>query len=220
MCRADNDCGSGSCTGGICALDHSGVPCTTGISCMSGVCTGGLCAKSGLGGACRDETECNSQTCINGFCSLKPAGSSCTDGSLCVSGTCTGGVCAESPEGTACTADADCTTGFCSFLNHVCALKVYGGDPCSNGDQCVGSGICDGGVCAVEAANADCQSALNCMSGWCVFPNGPIGFCDQSHGGHPCYTGSDCYSFECTNGYCAHVSVGFLLHILLRLLEL
>ncbi len=89
-CTVNGDCGSGNCSGGVCAApvydcfngvkdgNETGVDCggtdcaakcligaicTLGSDCASGVCTSGICAKASTGGSCYSGADCNSGVC-------------------------------------------------------------------------------------------------------------------------------------------------------------
>jgi hypothetical protein len=172
VCSQDNECGTGQCEQGVCCATACTASC---FSCAlsgaaRGTCTavadGGVdparvckdqgpasCANDGLcngSGACRKyakDTVCAAASCVSG---TETKVSVCNGTGTCVRGsqrTCDPTVC--NAEGTAC----------------------Y--DSCTMNNQCLPPNLCQaGGTCGKKPTGANCATANECRTGFCVH-----GFC-------------------------------------------
>jgi hypothetical protein len=175
-CTSSSDCGAGS---------NSSLTCSNG-ACAKPSATGGSCSWDG---DCVSTDYCSGSKCLT-HTSL---GGTCAKTNECVSGlTCQNKVCSEFtavPEGGACDSQTMCAWGL-SCQNTKCAKIVPGGECgmittdagasyiiCGPGQYCqvaTGSysGTCAdtvalGGTC--DAAKANCDMGLTCISGKCGF---------------------------------------------------
>lgn len=134
-------------------------PCNDNNTCTADACVGGgtafgFCSNTAVpsGTSCEDGNLCNGAErcdgagqCLAG--KVADAGTSCADGTVCNGDeTCNGfGTCAP---GTPPVVDDrnPCTADSCD------AIAGVSNDPLPDGTPCLGSGVCQSGVCSIQAA--------------------------------------------------------------------
>ena len=226
-CGAPNECGTGSCTDGVCCATSSCSACQACNLNGAGTCSNvpnnmadpGSCAPNG---ECGNTGVCNG----NGGCTQRSASTVCGNPISCTGTTfqppsfCSGaGACNQTNTvdcgaykcGTnnacrsTCTTDNDCTTGnYCTGNASApgsCVAKKGLGEACGGGNQCT-SNSCTDGVCCTTGSCPACQSCSGTgAAGTCSnVPNGSTdpGSCAASP---PCgNTG------VCVNGGCQQAS--------------
>ncbi|MBM4396573.1 MAG: hypothetical protein FJ087_12905, partial [Deltaproteobacteria bacterium] len=150
-------------------------PCTVEHACSSGKCVGTKALD------CDDNEDCTTDVCVKGLgcqyafvpgCLKCASDAECNDSNACTADYCGTGACASAPlEGAGC----------------------EDGDPCTEGDRCVGT------VCAAGLPRA-CEDDNPCTAGECVAGTGecmqvPVpGGCDD---GNACTSGDTCVSGAC-----------------------
>ena len=116
--ESDIDCG-GSCVSGNAGKCGLGKTCNANSDCGSSTCTGGVCVRppfdcfdgiKGSNDVNETDVDCGGSDCTN-RCII---GKACLVGSDCTTGTCTAGVCAKASTGGSCLSGADCNDGVCS----------------------------------------------------------------------------------------------------------
>lgn len=116
--ESDIDCG-GSCVSGLAGKCALGKTCNANSDCGSSTCTGGVCVRppfdcfdgiKGSNDVNETDVDCGGSDCLN-RCTV---GKACLVGSDCTTGTCTAGVCAKASTGGSCLSGADCNNGVCS----------------------------------------------------------------------------------------------------------
>lgn len=183
-CLTGNTCtGGATCSGEVCVTDilvGTGFTCSANSDCGSGSCSGGLCqppststGSVGAGNAtCTSNTQCASNSCVNGACetgsffdadggivaSSGSGGSGGGSGGTGGSGGSGAPACSSNcPEGTACTSDSICGTGYhCGDRTSATATGACRADDtgavgqyctqpyhCALGLQCSPSHICE-----------------------------------------------------------------------------
>ncbi|MBR4986013.1 MAG: lamin tail domain-containing protein [Proteobacteria bacterium] len=230
-CRADSDCMSSRCEGGICkaAVD----PCADG-SCQVDPCKDGSC--QGEVDLCKDGVRSGDESDVDcgGSCALCAEGKVCNSGSDCASGMCDGvciscsdgarngdesdvdcgGSCALCAEGKVCNSGSDCASGMCDGVCISCT------DGVRNGNE---SDVDCGGACGKCADTAKCNSKEDCASGFCDadvctscsdgIRNGDES--DMDCGGRcgascavdkSCNSDNDCESYNCVDHVCKSIS--------------
>ncbi len=215
-CAAADDCMSGVCWNGWCAipscsdgvpngdetdLDCGGscAPCEAGFGCFvaddcdSGVCEDGLCGA----GACDDGLDNGDETDVDcgGSCAPCGVGQGCQVGADCDSLVCLNGACQP----------ASCVDG---VMNGVETDTDCGNGcgPCAAGQACAvaadcGSEVCAGGVCQApgcgDGVQNGAETGLDCGGG-----------CAPCMDGAACGEASDCQSGVCVGARCQEASCG------------
>ena len=174
------------------AACNDGDPCTTSDNCTTGVCQG--TPKN-----CNDNNVCTDDSCDASGCHNTPTGGPCDDGNACTSSdTCTDGACAG--KGKNCNDGNSCTNDGCDLAKGCSNVLVVGagcddGNPCSTGEKCDSSGVCQAGIAVV------CDDGNPCTADAC---DGVTGVCKYSNLTGACDDGIACtVSDTCAGGACA-----------------
>lgn len=213
-CRADVDCASQACAGGVCVIQG----CSDGARNRNETdvdCGGDECLRCLQGQNCLIDADCDRALCRSGVCQAP----SCNDGILNQDETdvdC-GHIngCLACQVNQACSVNGDCGVLACS---HGRCEPATCADNLRNGDETAAD--C-GGSCAPCAAGAACQVAADCASGVCAALTCAAATCDdgiengsESHldcGAdcpnqcaflEPCLTDQDCASQACLDSRC------------------
>ncbi len=200
-CDDKQACTTDSCddTTGKCVHIDNKLTCDDGDACTSGDgCGGGKCV-----GAAKDCSD--GDPCTTDSCDAKTG--TCAHAKIVGCGGCK--TSADCGDGNVCTDDScDVSTGKCANTNNTKACD--GGDVCSYGDVCDGTGSCktgtsktceDGNVCTIDS----CDS----KTGACSYAHTKDGTtCDD---GKACTTGDACKAGSCVpaKADCPLLSYGF-----------
>lgn len=198
-CTLDAECKSLSCVSDTCSSGTSAkdTACLNNEECKSGLCEGGKCALKKDGAACTAAAECLGGTCYQQKCtSKKDVKAACTGDGECASGICYSSTCRKD-----CTGKDSCESGqicasddgkrtFCltpSYDQKIGSTCAYNGQ-CTGGLKCLGMAGDAQSVCTTTCQNdLGCPPHMNCDkqadgTSVCV----PRGFCS------PCLQDSNC----------------------------
>ena len=217
-CGNNDDCTTGLCDGGSCAIVAAS--CSNSMKDVDETdvdCGGPFCAPCAPGKLCGKPDDCSSMQCHLGLCadpghcsnSVKDVDEGDVD--------CGGEICSRCDTGDTCGMDRDCADYICD--GGVCAEPSCS-DHRPNQDE---TGVdCGGSVCAACPLHQPCLGATDCASGYCsadsrcelaTCHNGVPdvdetdtdcggGDCEPCNEGDACEIPSDCRTNACESGTC------------------
>jgi len=216
-CTTHDECGDGTCRGGLalecndgdpctddqcdpatgCTYVHNVGPCDDGDACTTGdTCQAGVCVGR-AGPACDDGNPCTNDACDPARGCVHADNTApcddhdaCTTDDRCADGACTGGPARTCDDGNPCTDDACEPATGCVAADNAAA--------CDDGSACTVDDSCAGGQC-VGGPAPTCDDGNPCTDDVCD----PAGGCTHPTNTAPCDDGSACTVDDtCAGGAC------------------
>ena len=138
VCDGIDTCVNGSCVSG------TGPPCDDGIACTFDSCTGAGCVSIANDATCADNNTCTLDACTSIGCTHTLSNGICDDGNVCTYDVCENSKCLHGNVKFECPDSDPCTDDTC--VGAAC-VHTFNTAPCTAKLLCVGSGVCQLGVC-------------------------------------------------------------------------